>query len=85
MGSSLDKSIYLAKAGFRRVRGLPTDLLASDEDGRLTPPKSLSFVGRGDFHRAGDEYLGHFQQPAGWSPRTRSSTWDAGSAGWRSR
>jgi ubiquinone/menaquinone biosynthesis C-methylase UbiE len=68
MASSLDKSIYLAKAGVRRLRGLPGDLLASDHGGRLTPPKSLSFVGRGDFHQAGDEYLGHFQELGGLVP-----------------
>ena len=68
MKSSVDKSVYLAKAGARRLRWLPSDLFATEPDGRLAPPRSLSFVGRGDFHQAGEEYLEHFQRLGGLTP-----------------
>jgi SAM-dependent methyltransferase len=51
--------VYSAKAVARYLRWLPGDL-RREEGGRPLPPRRLSFVGRGDFERTGDEYLDHF-------------------------
>jgi ubiquinone/menaquinone biosynthesis C-methylase UbiE len=62
--------IYLLKAVARYLRWMPSDLGRGDGDG-LMPPRRLSFVGRGDFERTGNEYLGHFQQLGGLRPGDR--------------
>jgi ubiquinone/menaquinone biosynthesis C-methylase UbiE len=61
--------IYLLKAVARYLRWMPTDLRRGDEG--LMPPRRLSFVGRGDFERTGNEYLHHFQELGGLRPGDR--------------
>jgi ubiquinone/menaquinone biosynthesis C-methylase UbiE len=61
--------IYLLKAVARYLRWMPADL-RRDEAG-LMPPRRLSFVGRGDFERTGNEYLRHFQELGGLRPGDR--------------
>src|SRR4029079_3767129 len=56
--------IYLLKAAARYLRWLPGDLRQRGDEGVL-PPRRLSFVGRGDFERTGNEYLAHFQTLGG--------------------
>jgi ubiquinone/menaquinone biosynthesis C-methylase UbiE len=59
--------IYLAKAVARYLRWLPADLRREAGE-RPLPPRRLSFVGRGDFERTGDEYLAHFRELGGLKP-----------------
>jgi ubiquinone/menaquinone biosynthesis C-methylase UbiE len=62
--------IYFAKAVARYLRWLPADL-RREAGARPLPPRRLSFVGRGDFERTGDEYLGHFRELGGLQPGDR--------------
>jgi len=62
--------IYLLKAMARYLRWLPTDLRQRGDEG-LMPPRRLSFVGRGDFERTGNEYLAHFQELGDLQPGDR--------------
>jgi SAM-dependent methyltransferase len=62
--------IYLAKAVARYLRWLPADL-RREVGARPLPPRRLSFVGRGDFERTGDEYLAHFRALGGLQPGDR--------------
>jgi ubiquinone/menaquinone biosynthesis C-methylase UbiE len=62
--------IYLLKAAARYLRWLPTDVRRRHDEG-LMPPRRLSFVGRGDFERTGNEYLAHFQALGGLQPGDR--------------
>lgn len=66
--------IYLLKAAARYLRWLPTDFRRRRDEGPkagLMPPRRLSFVGRGDFERTGNEYLAHFQTLGGLQPGDR--------------
>jgi SAM-dependent methyltransferase len=65
--------LYLAKAVARYLRWLPPDLGRDREDGNGVPmpPRRLSFVGRGDFERTGNEYLSHFRELGGLRPGDR--------------
>src|SRR4051794_21393045 len=49
---------------------MPSDLRRRQDEG-LMPPRRLSFVGRGDFERTGNEYLAHFQTLGGLQPGDR--------------
>ncbi|HEU4707487.1 MAG TPA: class I SAM-dependent methyltransferase [Solirubrobacterales bacterium] len=62
--------VYVAKAVARYLRWLPADLRRGEGKTPL-PPRRLSFVGRGDFERTGNEYLGHFRRFAGLQPGDR--------------
>jgi SAM-dependent methyltransferase len=65
--------LYFAKAVARYVRWLPSDLRQDQGDraGVPVPPRRLSFVGRGDFERTGNEYLSHFRELGGLRPEDR--------------
>lgn len=65
------KAIYVLKALVRRIVWAPADLLRRLRGERLTPPRGLSFVGRGDFERTGREFLGHFEELGGLRPDAR--------------
>lgn len=61
-----DKLIYITKAALRWLYWLPADLLQRrSRAGSLTPPRRISFVGRGDSEQAGREFLGHFVELGG--------------------
>ena len=62
--------IYLLKAVARYLRWMPADLRHDGAAG-LMPPRRLSFVGRGDFERTGQEYLSHFRELGGLRPGDR--------------
>jgi SAM-dependent methyltransferase len=64
------KAIYTAKAAARRVIWGPSDLLRR-RDGRLVPPRYISFVGAGDFEQNGREFLGYFTELGGLEPGDR--------------
>lgn len=55
------RALYLAKAFARYVRWLPADSRRGASGKSLLPPQRLSFVGKGDFERTGQEYLAHFR------------------------
>lgn len=55
------KAVYILKAVGRRVRWAPADILENRRsDGRKRPPRSLSFVGAGDFDATGRKFVNHF-------------------------
>jgi SAM-dependent methyltransferase len=62
--------IYFGKAVARYLRWLPADLRREEGEAPM-PPRRLSFVGRGDFERTGNEYLGHFRELGGLRPSDR--------------
>jgi len=64
------QAIYLLKAVARYLRWIPADLGQRGDEG-LMPPRRLSFVGRGDFERTGQEYLVHFRELGGLQPGDR--------------
>jgi SAM-dependent methyltransferase len=64
--------VYLSKAAARFVRWLPSDHLRQHaEDDPPSPPMRLSFVGRGDFERTGQEYVSYFRELGGLQPHHR--------------
>lgn len=66
------KGIYIFKAAARRLVWAPSDLVRRLRgDGRLVPPRGLSFVGRSDFEQTGREFLGHFRELGGLQPTDR--------------
>lgn len=65
------KTTYIAKALARRLRYGPSDLLARRDGDLPVPPRSLSFVGAGDFAQTGREFLGHFTELGGLRPGDR--------------
>ena len=66
-----EKAVYLAKALARRLLYGPSDLLQRRRSGPPRPPRSLSFVGGGDFEETGREFLGHFVELGGLSSGDR--------------
>lgn len=66
-----EKAIYVAKALARRLLYGPSDLLRRRRSELPRPPRSLSFVGGGDFEETGREFLGHFVELGGLSPQDR--------------
>jgi SAM-dependent methyltransferase len=62
--------VYLTKALGRRVVWGPSDL-AHRLRGDRTPPRGLSFVGRGDFEATGREFAGFFTELGGLQPGDR--------------
>jgi SAM-dependent methyltransferase len=60
------------KAAFRKIYYVPVDFVdrLKGRDG-LTPPKSLIFVGDGDFKQIGQEFRRHFIELAGLRPDER--------------
>jgi GT2 family glycosyltransferase len=72
-GAMRAKAIYIAKAAARRLAWAPSDLrLRFDRrDGRMVPPRGLSFVGRSDFTQTGQEFLGYFKEMGGLKPTAR--------------
>lgn len=65
------KAIFLLKAAARRLRWGPSDFLRRRREGPLAPPRSLAFVGAGDFDATGREFLGHFTELGGLRPGDR--------------
>lgn len=65
------KAVYLTKAAARRVIWGPSDLLRKRPDGRPLPPRSLSFVGAGDFVATGNQFRGFFTELGGLQPGDR--------------
>lgn len=65
------KVIYLLKATARRLRWGPSDLLRRRRSGPLVPPRSLSFVGAGDFVATGHQFRGYFAELGGLRPGHR--------------
>lgn len=65
-----EKLLYLSKSIARRVLWAPSDLLHRRRD-PLVPPRGLSFVGAGDFHQTGHEFLGYFRELGGLRPDDR--------------
>lgn len=66
-----EKLLYVNKSIARRLVWGPSDLLSRRRRGPLVPPRSLSFVGEGDFVQTGNEFLGYFQGLAGLRPDAR--------------
>jgi SAM-dependent methyltransferase len=67
-----DKATYVGKAIGRRVAWAPSDVFNGLRDnGALVPPRGLSFVGRSDFEKTGQEFLGHFVELGGLRPEHR--------------
>lgn len=65
------QAVYLAKAGARRVLWGPSDFLRGRREERLVPPRSLSFVGAGDFVATGHQFRGYFIELGGLRPGDR--------------
>lgn len=64
---------------WQRFSVLPADTLdAWRHPGRLLPPRSLRFVGDGDFETIGTEFLHHFTSLAGLEPEHRVLDIDSG-------
>lgn len=71
-GRTRAKAVYIAKATGRRLVWAPSDLLRHlRKGGRDLPPRGLSFVGRSDFEKTGEEFLGHFKELGALSPTDR--------------
>jgi ubiquinone/menaquinone biosynthesis C-methylase UbiE len=66
-----EKLTYVTKTTIRRLAWAPTDFVRQLQGQDLTPPRGLSFVGRGDFEQIGQEYLGHFKELGGLQPKSR--------------
>ncbi|MFT3864532.1 MAG: class I SAM-dependent methyltransferase [Solirubrobacterales bacterium] len=63
------QAVYVGKAAARRLRWALPDLLdRAGGDRPPTPPRRLSYVGGGDFHQTGHEYLGLFKDLGGLRP-----------------
>jgi SAM-dependent methyltransferase len=65
-----ERAIYVAKALGRRLLWAPSDLIHRLRGDR-TPPRGLSFVGRGDFEAVGREFAGFFRELGGLRPQDR--------------
>lgn len=65
------KAIYLGKAAARRLLWGPSDFVRRRREGPLTPPRSLAFVGAGDFERTGQQFLGYFRELGDLEPGDR--------------
>jgi ubiquinone/menaquinone biosynthesis C-methylase UbiE len=66
-----EKTIYLAKAGARRLRWGPSDLLSRRRGDLPVPPRHLAFVGGGDFEQTGRQFLGYFRELGGLEPTAK--------------
>ena len=59
---------YVAKSAGRRLIWGASELARPERSEGLSPPRRLSYVGRGDFARTGEEFLGHFRALADLRP-----------------
>jgi ubiquinone/menaquinone biosynthesis C-methylase UbiE len=59
---------YVVKSAGRRLIWGTSELARPEKSEGLSPPRRLSYVGRGDFARVGEEFLGHFRELGGLAP-----------------